>query len=73
MRLAEAVVDGKTGLLVEPDDPRALTTALGRVIEDPTLRARLAAAGPARVAQGFEAEQMVEAYERLYFEVLAER
>lgn len=70
--LAQAVVEGRTGLLVAPGEPRALSQALARVIEDPVLRARLAAAGPARVREGYLAEQMVDAYEALYREVLAE-
>ena len=70
--LAEAVVDGRTGILVEPGDARALADAIERLARDPALRARLGAAGPARVAEGFLAEQMVEEYERLYREVLAE-
>jgi glycosyltransferase involved in cell wall biosynthesis len=70
--LAEAVVDERTGLLVPPEDPAALAAALARVLRDPELRARLAAAGPERVAEGFRADDLVEAYEDLYFEVLAE-
>lgn len=70
--LAEAVVDGRTGLLVEPDDAPALADAIERVLADAGLRARLAAAGPGRVAEGFLADQMVEAYEELYRTVLEE-
>jgi len=68
--LADAVVDGRTGLLVPPGDAVALGAALERVLHEPALRAALGAAGPARVAEGFLAEQMVEAYERLYRDVL---
>jgi glycosyltransferase involved in cell wall biosynthesis len=70
--LAEAVLHERTGLLVPPEDPAALADALARLLRDPSLRARLAAEGPRRVAQGFRAEDLVEAYEGLYCEVLAE-
>lgn len=43
--VTEAVLDGKTGLLVSPDDPRALTDALARLIDDPSLRTKLGTAG----------------------------
>ena len=42
------IVDSSCGMLVAPDDPEALAGALGRLIEDRELRARLGAAGPAR-------------------------
>jgi glycosyltransferase involved in cell wall biosynthesis len=41
----ELIEDGVTGALVPPDDPAALAEALARLIGDPALRARLAAAG----------------------------
>jgi glycosyltransferase involved in cell wall biosynthesis len=68
--LGDAVVHERTGLLVPPGDAPALAAALSRLLSDRTLRERLGAAGPARVAEGFRPEQMVEAYERLYREVL---
>ncbi|HEX6885577.1 MAG TPA: glycosyltransferase family 4 protein [Planctomycetota bacterium] len=69
--LAEAVVEGRTGLLVPPGEPAPLAAALARLRDDPALRAQLAGNGPARVREGFEVEQMVSAYERLYREVLS--
>ncbi len=70
--LATAVLDARTGLLVPPEDPAALAEALSTLLGDGALRARLGAAGPARVAADFGAEGMVEAYEKLYRELLTE-
>ncbi len=49
----EAVVDGETGFLVPPRNAFALAEALVRLIEDPALRARMGAAGRARVEDHF--------------------
>jgi glycosyltransferase involved in cell wall biosynthesis len=71
--LADAVADERTGLLVAPEDAAELARALARVAADPALRRRLGEAGPARLAEGFLASQMVDAYEKLYRSVLEER
>jgi glycosyltransferase involved in cell wall biosynthesis len=58
--------DGETGLLVPPGDPGALAVALGRVLDDPVLAARLSLAGRQRVLERFTwracAEATVEHY-----------
>lgn len=58
--------DGDTGLLVPPGDPGALAVALGRVLDEPELAARLSLAGRQRVLQRFTwracAEATVEHY-----------
>ena len=65
-----ALRDDKEGLCVPSDDPAALADALGRVVRDPDLRRRLAAAGRRRIDARFRPDAMVAAYESLYDEVL---
>ncbi len=57
--LDEMVEDGRTGWLVPPDDPAALTAALVRAASDPDERGRRGEAGRARVAKNFTEMQMV--------------
>ena len=47
----EAVLDGQTGLLVDRENVEQLAAALQRMIADPALRKRLAAAGKARASE----------------------
>lgn len=68
--LQEIVVEGRSGLLVPPDDAEALAAALARLLRDGELRHRLGAAGPERIREGFLAEQMVKSYVELYEKVL---
>lgn len=49
--IPEIVQHGATGLLVPPDDPRALADALRRLVDDPALRTRLGGAARARIEQ----------------------
>jgi len=58
--LAEAVLDGESGLLVAPGDSSALADAISALIADPVLRRRLAAAGRARVLARYTAARMAD-------------
>jgi phosphatidylinositol alpha-1,6-mannosyltransferase len=49
----EAVVDQVTGLLVEGSEPKAVALAIGRLLMDPEMRARMGAAARAHVERGF--------------------
>jgi heptosyltransferase-2 len=68
--LAELIEDGRTGLLVPPNDPAALAEAIQRLIGDADLRARCVAEARTRVAAAWDAEQMVERTLAVYEERL---
>jgi len=51
--IPELIVDGVTGVLIEPRSPAALAQALSRLIDDPSLRRSLADAGLARTTTRF--------------------
>jgi glycosyltransferase involved in cell wall biosynthesis len=67
----EAVVDGESGLLVEPEDAEGLARALERVIADGDLRERLGRGGAARIAERFDARGVAQQMVGLYRELTA--
>ena len=67
--VADAVVDGETGLLVPPDDAEALAASLRRLRDDPELRRRLGAQAREKALREFSVERMARAYEALYREI----
>jgi glycosyltransferase involved in cell wall biosynthesis len=69
--LPEVIDDGETGLLVPARDPAALASALERLLRDPALRERLAAAARERV-RDYELPAIAARFGRLYDELLAE-
>lgn len=69
--LGEIIESGRDGLLVPAGDAGRFAVEVARLVEDPGLRARLAAAGPAR-AGAFAPGRMVETLLAVYGE-LAER
>lgn len=58
--IPELIEDGRTGLLVAPEDEAALADAIARLVRDPALRIRLARAGARRVREKFSHERGVE-------------
>lgn len=71
--VAEAVVDGRTGLLVRAGDRHALAEAVRKLLGDDDLRERLAAEGQRHARRHFTANAMAHAYDRLWSEVIAQR
>lgn len=64
--IVDAVEDGQTGLLIPPNDPEALASALLRVIEDGELARRLGEAGRERAKKLFSWESVAERHLRVY-------
>lgn len=64
--LPESVEDGVTGLLVPPDDAAALAAALGRLLEDRELAARLGAAGRERAVERWDWSDAAAAARQIY-------
>jgi len=68
------VVSNETGIRIEATDPvetvSALSHAMQRMVDDPILRERMGAAGRRRVEQEFLWSKKVEAFSRLYYEII---
>jgi glycosyltransferase involved in cell wall biosynthesis len=64
--LAEVVDDGVTGLLVPPEQPRAIADAVSRLLGDEKLRARMGSAGRELAVNRFDAEHVADVYVRAY-------
>ncbi len=62
----EVVVDGRTGLTVEPGEAAALADAICRLLRDPDERRRLAHAGRAWVEERFDQRRQVRETQDLY-------
>ncbi len=67
--IPEVVDDGETGLLVEPDDARALADALRTLIDDPDLRRRMGVAARRRYESEFTNDIAVQRILGLFQEV----
>jgi glycosyltransferase involved in cell wall biosynthesis len=62
----EAVIDGQSGILVPPADPKRLEEALVRVLSDAPLRRRLGRGARKRVETDFALGGQIESFLRLY-------
>lgn len=67
--IIDLVVDGETGLLVQPGDPFALQQAIERLLADPDLRSRMGQAAR-RKAGEFHVSALVPRFEHVYEELL---
>ena len=67
------VVDGRTGILVPPEDPARLADAMIQLLRDPARRTQMGAAGRQLIRDKFSADTMTSAYLEVYEEALATR
>src|SRR6267143_1179823 len=67
--LAEAVRDGETGFVVEPDAPEAVAAALGRLLSDQLLSRRLGQGGRKAVETYFNWDRVIRALREIESQV----
>jgi glycosyltransferase involved in cell wall biosynthesis len=67
---AEAVVNGETGFVVPPRNPKAIGDAILELARNPEQRKRFGAAGRKRVLREFSIDKCVKAHADLYEEML---
>jgi glycosyltransferase involved in cell wall biosynthesis len=70
--IPEALVDGRTGLLVPAATPSALADAIAALVDDPGRRRALADAAQRHAASALSLDVMLEAVDGVYRAVLAE-
>jgi glycosyltransferase involved in cell wall biosynthesis len=69
----DLVLDGDTGLLIPPGDHVALAAAIGRLLRNDTLRARLGSAGRRRVQSLHSAREVIGGLMELYEDLVLRR
>jgi glycosyltransferase involved in cell wall biosynthesis len=69
--LPEVVEHGVTGLIVPRGDSTALAAAMGRLLDDPALRAEMGRAGRERSLRLFDWDRTAEQLEHIYAQVMA--
>jgi glycosyltransferase involved in cell wall biosynthesis len=62
------VLDGRTGVLLPPEDPRLLASAIADLLRNPAERERLGARARKLIEDEFSAERMTGDYLRVYEE-----
>jgi glycosyltransferase involved in cell wall biosynthesis len=70
--IAEVVIDGETGILIEPDNPELLAETIMGLLADPERQKALGEAGAKRVREHFTEEQMIQSYIDLFRSLINE-
>jgi len=66
----EIVIDGSTGILVEPHTPEQIAGTLTKLLEDTPYAKNMGLAGRLRIEQHFTFQKMIDQYKNLYLEIL---
>jgi glycosyltransferase involved in cell wall biosynthesis len=67
--IPEVIDNGRTGLLVPPKDPNALTEAVVKLMKDEDKKTVFAKRGKKKVSEKFTASKMVEGVEKVYLSI----
>jgi glycosyltransferase involved in cell wall biosynthesis len=70
--ITDAIIDGETGLLHAPADPKDLAAKMGMLLEDPALRERLGARARQRAINEFSQQRLTQALLDYYRNALGE-
>lgn len=70
---SEAIVNGETGFVVPPSDAPALAQGIVSLLDDPSLRAHMGAAGRRRIAEHFSLDRMAREMQSLYAHLIERR
>jgi glycosyltransferase involved in cell wall biosynthesis len=71
--LPEIVIDGETGLLINPEDPHDLAQKIKYLVTTPERASSMGQKGQQRIFREFQQEQMVSGYEELFLRFVAAR
>jgi len=70
--IAEVVVDGETGILIEPDDPELLARTIMDLLDDPERMKEMGEKGAERVREYFTEQKMIQSYLDLFERLINE-
>lgn len=70
--IPEIIKEGKTGMLISPQDPESLVISLSQLLENPAFAQQLGKSGQIFVQKHFDVSTMAQANETLYLELLAD-
>jgi len=70
--IAEVVIDGETGILIEPDNPELLAETIAELLADSKRMKELGDAGAKRVREFFTEEKMIQSYIDLFESLIDE-